>query len=166
MPRWRAIAASSNASWKDSAARGESIGVAVRRAHGADPERSADDISIDHCKAFQRDIAELKSVVAWLAGGTDAAAGTATQIAAVLEGTPSVDAYAEYRAALLTAKGEARKKLATKGLTDARPDLAALLERLQSDLLACEQQRKAAHAAMLAEAALIVVDAVRGNTRR
>jgi len=148
---------------EDIAAKNESIGAAVRRAHGAHPHFSADDIAIDHCKALQRDVTELKSVVAWLAGGTDATASTAAQIAAALEAAPTTNAYAEYRAALLTAKGKARKKLATKGLTDARPDLAALLERLQSDLLACEQQRKASHAAMLAEAALVVVDAVRAE---
>ncbi|HTT96868.1 MAG TPA: double-strand break repair helicase AddA [Rhizomicrobium sp.] len=147
----------------DIAANNESIGAAVRRAHGARAEHSADDIATDHCAALQRDVAELKDVVAWLAGGTDATAKLAAQIASVIGSAPSADAYYAYRAALLTQKGEPRKKLATKGLADARPDLAALLERLQSDLLACEQQRKAAHAAMLAEAALVVVDAVRGE---
>ncbi len=145
----------------DIAAKNESISVAVRRAHGAHPEHSADDIAVAHCAALRRDLAELKSVVTWLAAGTDATAKLAAQIAAIVEGKPSVDVYGEYRAALLTQKGEPRKKLATKGMIGARPDLAALLERLQSDLLACEQQRKAAHAAMLAEAALTVVDAVR-----
>ncbi|HVU22058.1 MAG TPA: double-strand break repair helicase AddA, partial [Rhizomicrobium sp.] len=147
----------------DIAAGNESIGVAVRRAHGAHPEHSADDIAIDHCKSLQRDVQELKAMVAWLASGSDANAKLAAQMAAVLEADASVEAYDVLRSALLTQRGEPRKKLATKGLIDARPELAALLDRLQSDLLACERDRKAARAAMLAEAALVVVDAVRGE---
>jgi ATP-dependent helicase/nuclease subunit A len=149
----------------DIAANNESIGAAVRRAHGVRSEQSADDIAAGHCAALQRDIADIKAMVAWLAGGTDATAKLAAQIASVIEAAPSAETYATYCEALLTQKGEARKRLTTQALNKARPEFVTLLERLQSDLLACEQERKAAHAAMLAEAALIVVDAVRREYR-
>ena len=49
----------------------------------------------------------------------------------------------------------------TKKHSATRPEFRARVERLQSDLLLVEEARRAAHAAMLAEAALTIAEAVR-----
>ena len=52
---------------------------------------------------------------------------------------------------LLTKDGEPRKKLATKALADARPDLLAYLTQLQARFCAADERRRAARAAALAK---------------
>ncbi len=63
--------------------------------------------------------------------------------------------------AVLTSTGDVRKRLATKKLAEARPDLLDYLQRFGERLVEAEERRRAAHAAELAEAALTLADAVR-----
>ena len=71
------------------------------------------------------------------------------------------------RAVFLTKDGEPRKKLATKKLADARPDLLAYLTDAAGSASAqAEERRRAARAAALAEAALTLIDAVRARLCR
>ena len=67
---------------------------------------------------------------------------------------------------LVTDEGEPRQKLAGKKLTDARPDLLAWLTELQQRFCIAAERRRAARAAGLAEAALLLIDAVRRDFSR
>ncbi len=143
--------------------RGGSLAAAIRSAHGAHPEHGPDAIANDFCAAVRRDIARLEEIAGWLLGGSANNASTSAELSAVLAMAASPEMYDAYKALLLTDKGEPRKRFAVKAIADARPDLVAALEQLQADLVRCEEQRRAAHAAALTEAALTIIEAVRAE---
>jgi ATP-dependent helicase/nuclease subunit A len=147
----------------DIKAKNESIGMAVRRAHGAHPERSADDIVTDHCHSVRRDLAELKALAAWMAQGSKTDRDRAAQLLEALALPAGPAMWRALRNVVLTKEGEPRKDPVTKKHSATSPELRALIDKLQADFVRCDEQRKASHAAMLAEAALIVVDAVRAE---
>ncbi|MBU6298260.1 MAG: double-strand break repair helicase AddA [Alphaproteobacteria bacterium] len=133
----------------------------LRDAHGAAPGDSEEKIATEFTQSLQRDEATLRDSIVWLASGgkTDG-----ERAAALTEALQAKDALARFGAAfeaLLTKEGAPRKTLATKKLAEARPDLLAYLRSLGGRLIAFENRRRAVHAAMLAEAALTIVDAVR-----
>ena len=61
----------------------------------------------------------------------------------------------------LTIEGEPRKRLAVKKLAEARPDLLDYLGALQERFCKADERRRAARAASLAEAALVLIETVR-----
>jgi ATP-dependent helicase/nuclease subunit A len=133
----------------------------LRRAHGAAPDDTPQSIAEAFAQSLDRDVAKLREIVAWLATGsaTDAKRGAA--LAAALE---SKDVFARVEAvcdSLLTKDGSLFAKLATKKLADAQPDLLDDLQKLAERLVESENRRRATHAAMLCEAALTVIEAVR-----
>ena len=135
---------------------------AVWRAHGAAARRG--DSAGDFCAALaQRDRARSARCASWLASGgkaDDAERRRSWREFLALDFAPAASRC--LRDWLLTKEGEPRKKLATKALADARPDLLAYLTRLQDALLrSAEDRQRAARAARLAEAALTVIAAVR-----
>ncbi|MEJ1970635.1 MAG: double-strand break repair helicase AddA [Rhizomicrobium sp.] len=138
--------------------------AAVRAAHGADPDRGPDRIMSDFCTRLAQE--RVRAVAGWLAGGSEANAKTAARLLAVLAQAPSAATYEAYRAILLTNDGKPRSRMAIKTLTQVRPDLDEMLTQLQTELCDAEAARRAAHAAALAEAALTLADAVRGEYAR
>jgi len=133
----------------------------LRQAHGAAPDDTPQSIAEAFAQSLDRDEARLREIIAWLSGGsaTDAKRGAA--LAGALE---SKDAFARVEAAreaLLTKEGLLLAKLATRKLIDARPDLLDDLQKLGERLLDSEDRRRATHAAMLCEAALTLIEAVR-----
>ena len=147
--------------FEDVEARKESIGAAVRRAHGAHPKHSPDDIVTDFCHALRRDLDELKALAAWMALGSKTDKERAAQLLEALALPAGPAMWNALRAVVLTKEGEPRKEPVTKKHSATNFELRARIERLQADIVRCDEQRRAAHAAMLAEAALVVVDAVR-----
>ncbi len=145
----------------DIAAKNESIGAAVRRAHGAHPEHSADDIVTDYCNSLQRDLAELKALAAWMALGSKTDKERAAQLLEALTLPAGPAMWNALRTVVLTKEGEPRKEPVTKKHSGTNLALRARIDSLQTDIVRCDEQRKATHAAMLAEAALTVVNAVR-----
>ena len=145
---------------------GEDLAAAVRRAHGADPQQSAEALATEFCADLLHHTAQLQTLALWLNQGLKADQTLAAELDAALKMQPGSSMYEAYRTVFLTQAGEPRKKLATKKLSDARPDLLATMDRLQSELLAVEERRRAAHAAALAEAALTIADAVRAEYAR
>src|ERR1700712_3981573 len=142
---------------------GESLAAAVRRSHGADPARAADEIIVDYCAGILEVADDLKDVARWMAAGTKTDQKLALEMEAALEMTPGSAMYETWRTVFLTQAGEPRKEPVTKKHSATRPDLRALVDRLQRELLGVEEQRRAAHAAGLAEAALVVADAGRAG---
>jgi len=140
---------------------GRDFEEAVWRAHGVARDW---DGGKDFCTALRAEIDQLKALRDWLSRGkaSDAeAALTLTRFLALPE-----DGFALLQDWFLTKDGKPRKMLASKALADARPDLFATLTSLQTRFCAVEDQRRAARAARLTNASLILIAAVRRDYAR
>ena len=137
---------------------GASFEEAVWRAHGAD--RGADP-KADFCAALRHEIEDLRAARDWLNGGSKTDAEAGAHLTQILAQKLTPDSFTSLREFLLTKDGTPRRKLASKALADARPDLFAYLIDLQARFCQAEDRQRAARAAGLAEAALSVIAAVR-----
>jgi ATP-dependent helicase/nuclease subunit A len=133
---------------------------AVWRGHGV--RRGTDPVG-EFCAALGREVAEIRAVGEWLQSGTKTDRKFAEGAAGFLARGDDGEGFSHLRAWLMTNDGEPRKSLATKSLSNARPDLLAYLQDLQARFCEAEDRRRAAHAARLSEAALAVIGAVREN---
>jgi len=133
----------------------------LRQAHGARSEDTEERIA----RAFYAELAlnedVLRQAIIWLATGSDGDQKRGAALAAALEMPDALQRFHGFCGALLTKDGELRKTLATKGLAKARPDLAEHLQDVGTRLIAYGERLRAVHAAQLAEAALVIVHAVR-----
>ncbi len=134
---------------------------AVRAAHGAPQTGSTREIAVSFCNELAEIAEDLRSIAEWMAAGSKTDKDRAAELVAALELKPGPAMFEAYRAIWLTKDGEPRKEPVTKKHSAARPALRTAVDRLQSDLLAAEEVRRATYAAELAEAALTVADAVR-----
>jgi ATP-dependent helicase/nuclease subunit A len=123
------------------------------------PDETPQSVADTFCGALGHEIAQLRAVQSWLGGGSandlKAAARLAPFLANATRGFDLIGAF------LMTAEGDKRKTMATKKLSDARPDLLAYLVELQNRYCEAAARHRAARAAGLAESALILIDAVR-----
>ena len=142
----------------------EDLAATVRGSHGLEEGETAITIGEDFCGALAREIEQLRSVTAWLAGGSKSDIEAAAELAAIFDGDIA-GSFAALDPFFLTTKGEPRKKLASKALADARPDLLAYLIQLQERYCAAAERHRAARAAELAHAALILIQAMREDYR-
>ncbi len=147
-------------------ANGESPAVLARRAHGVTGDEDEQSIAVDFCSLLARDIALLEASRAWLGAGTTTDVKYAAYIGAALAATDEEARFAGFYSLFFDSKDMPRPKLATKKLAEARPDLLAWLTSLQENYCKADQRRRAARAAALAEAALTVIAAVRGEYAR
>ena len=136
----------------------ENFEDAVWRAHGA---TRGEDIPHSFCAELKQDIAILKEAQTWLNSGTSTDAENAGKLAEFLALDFSSDSFDALRAYLLKKDGEPRTKLATAKLGKQRPDLLDYRTQLQARFCQADDRYRAARAAALAEAALILVQAVR-----
>jgi ATP-dependent helicase/nuclease subunit A len=135
----------------------DALTAAIREAHGARADETADDIAAQFCAGVSDE--ECRRIAAWLLGGgkKDAERGRALELA------HGENSFALFRDVFLTVEGKPYKALATKGLVNAQPALAAALQAMSEAFLDAEQRWRAAHAASLAEAALILALAARAE---
>ncbi len=138
----------------------------LRRAHGAEEDLSATDIARAFCLGLRAEEKALRAIASWLASGSKTDVERAGELARALEQNLAVESFEDFRDLFLTGKGESRKSLATKKLTDGAPALLAHLQSLEARFLVAEARRRAAYAAGLAEAALTIADAVRRDYAR
>jgi ATP-dependent helicase/nuclease subunit A len=136
----------------------------VRSAHGLADGDTIQSIETDFCGSLAREIETLRAAHGWLTQGGKSDVEAAERLSPVLGNIPG--SFAALGGFLLTAKGESRVKLATKKLADARPDLLAFLTDLQIRYCAAAERRRAARAAQLTHAALILVRAMREDYAR
>ncbi len=142
----------------------ESVSALARQPFGIGPDETAQSVAASFCSALSREIAQLREVQAWLGGGTANDVKAAARLAPFLaDSAGGFDVIGQF---LLTGEGEPRKAMATKKLSDARPDLLAYLLNLQDRYCDASARRRAARAAGLAQAALTLIDAVRRDFRR
>ena len=126
---------------------------------GVTPGETAAGIGEDFCARLARDIAQLKTIQAWLAGGSKTDIEAAAKLGAAFEGDITAS-FAALDSFFLTTKGEPRARLATKALADAQPGLLAALQTLQLQFCQVAERRRAARAAQLAHAALTVIQSM------
>jgi ATP-dependent helicase/nuclease subunit A len=135
------------------------IAAQVRGAHGLEDGDTIEGIESDFCDALEREIGTLRAVHAWLAQGSKSDADAAKRLEPVF--ADFAQSFMVLGDFLLTQGGEPRKKLATNKLADARPDLLTFLTDLQTRYCAAAERRRAARAAELVQAALVLVRAMR-----
>ncbi|HWX90668.1 MAG TPA: UvrD-helicase domain-containing protein, partial [Rhizomicrobium sp.] len=138
----------------------EDLRATVWAAHGLADGETAQTIGEDFCGDLAREIEQLRAVRAWLGGGGKSDVEAAVALGAVFDGDIA-SSFAALEGFFLTTKGEPRKKLASKALGDARPDLLDYLTKLQTRYCAAAERHRAARAAALAHAALTVIAAMR-----
>ncbi|MDE2074369.1 MAG: double-strand break repair helicase AddA [Alphaproteobacteria bacterium] len=134
---------------------------AVRQAHGARERDTVERIAAEFAALIDAEERELRSIVAWLAGGKSTDVKRAEALTRALAHETAFDRFAAFGKAFLTKEGSLQKRMATKELADAQPALHTALEAWGARVVAAEERRRAAHAASLAEAALTLADAVR-----
>jgi len=127
----------------------------LRHSHGAEPNDTVENIAADFCAEMKAEDAQLREIVAWLSGGGKNDSKRATALAEALQ-HPTFESFRE---ALLNKDGSPPANLATKALAAARPDLLEHLESTVERLWRAEGRRRAAHAASLAEAAIVLSQA-------
>jgi ATP-dependent helicase/nuclease subunit A len=142
-------------------ARVKDFAAAVRDQHDLADDEDEDRVATGFCSKLAEEIDQLRAAQSWLASGGKTDGEIAGHLAATLADLGN--GFAVVGRALLTGAGEPRKRLATKALADARPDLLHYLITLQERYCAAAERRKAARAAALTEAALTVIDEMRDD---
>ncbi len=129
--------------------------AAIRRAHGADADETAESIAKTFCEEVPEET--CRQMIAWLLRGkkTDIERGR------LLERAFAEQSFTLFADVFLTSEGELRKKLATNGLLEADPEIAETFQAMAEYFVEVEERWRAAHAAGLAEAALILASAAR-----
>jgi ATP-dependent helicase/nuclease subunit A len=137
---------------------------AVWQAHGADPSRRADTIVSEFCNSVLANAEEVRSIAEWMRGSSNKTdRESAAVLLNVLAMAPGRAMFAAYAGVLLKDDRGPRKDPVTRTHGAKRPDLRDKVVSWQNALLKTDEQRKAAHAAALTEAALTVADAVRSE---
>lgn len=139
------------------------IAALARRPFNLAEGETAQTVAESFCATLSREIAQLREIHAWLSGGSANDLKSAERLAPILAN--AAEDFTRIGQFLLTDMGEPRKHLATKKLTDQRPDLLEYLIRLQNQFCGAAERHRGARAAELAEAALTLIDAVRRDYR-
>jgi ATP-dependent helicase/nuclease subunit A len=130
---------------------------AARNAHGAEENDTCDSIAAEFAAAMQEEDARLRELVAWLSAGQKTDARRAEVLLRAVESA----GFENFRDVFLTGEGERFANLVTKKYAQTRPDLDAYFDSIAGQFLAAEERYRAAHAAALAEAGLILARAAR-----
>ena len=130
----------------------DAVADAIRTAHGLNAGESYDTIAETFCGRMREEEARLREIAAWLdAGGpSDEELGRALT-AAITNGT-----FDSFAAVFLTQTGTPRARLATKRLVSENSALYDKLCETAAQFVAAEQRCRAARAASLAEASLVL----------
>ncbi|HVW75307.1 MAG TPA: double-strand break repair helicase AddA, partial [Rhizomicrobium sp.] len=137
------------------------LAARVQGSHGLGENDTIQSIETGFCAELAREIEMVRAAREWLSQGTKTDMDAAGKLAPVL--TDIANAFVPLGDFLLTAKGEPRARLATRKLADARPDLLAFLTDLQARYCAAAERRRAARAAQLVHAALLLMRAMRAH---
>ena len=140
------------------------ISALARKPFGLAENETAQSVAEKFCGALNEEIAQLSDVVGWLESGTKTDIQTAREIKNI-SANGGTRALSTLQDVFFTTKGEERQRLATKKLTDARPDFLNYLVALRKRFCAAAERHRTARAAELAEAALILIDAVARDYR-
>lgn len=130
--------------------------AALWTAHGLAAGETHDQLAQDCCVEMQRQESALREIAGWLAQGSKTDVKRSEALLRAIES----GAFEDFMAALLKKDGEVPERLATKGLTEKNPALDTALRQCANRFVIAERKCRAARAAQLAEAALLLADAV------
>jgi ATP-dependent helicase/nuclease subunit A len=138
----------------------DSLEQALRTAHGQEKNETEASIVATFCAAAKMEAARLHEVIGWLAGGYKSDREKGRRLAEALDLEIPKHAYVAFSHAMLKRNGERFRSLVTHGLAARNPELLDFLEQFVERLCLTEAQRRAAHAAELCHAMLVVAAAV------
>jgi len=143
---------------------GDALARAVRAAHGAGERDTPERVAVEFCDALDR--GTLRAAARWMTGGSGNDAKRGAGLLSALALADPLETFEVFCSALLTSKREAYKDFVTKKHAASDPAKAAFLNATVERLLAADERVRAAKAASLAEAALVLADAVRADYAR
>jgi ATP-dependent helicase/nuclease subunit A len=136
------------------------LGHAVHHAHGAG-NLTTDGVAAEFCAEARAERDQLVTITEWLATGKKSDKERGAELAEALCTEPAADMFLALRRALLTGKGEKYKKFVTDQLANARRDLASTLDDFIDRFWAALDRYRAADAAEICHAVLVLADAAR-----
>jgi ATP-dependent helicase/nuclease subunit A len=139
---------------------------AAETAHGAEAGETYESIAESFCTECAKEEARFREVIAWLASGKKTDGETGLALAQALDIRDAAPRFEVLRDALLKKDGDLYKSYATKALAAARPDLVDYLIALATRMQAAQERCRAAKAAALAHAALVLAGAMRETYAR
>jgi len=143
---------------------GDALARAVRSSHGAGERDTPERVAAEFCGGVERKA--LLGAARWMTGGSSNDAKRGAAILSALELADPVAAFDAFCGAFLTSKREAYKDFVTRKYAASDPAAADFLNATVARLLAADERVRAAKAASLAEAALVLADAVRAEYAR
>lgn len=141
----------------------DALARAVQNAHGVAQRETEDGIASAFCRDARAQSSPLREIVSWLDRGSISDRDRADALRAALALDPPRLVFGALRRAVLTADGALPQRLVTKDLARSNPTLLAQFETFAERLRFTEGRRRAARAAELCHAVLLVTNAVRSE---
>ena len=132
----------------------------VHRTHQAD-NLTTDGVAAEFCAEARAEREDLLAVTKWMATGKKSDQEHGAELADALRTEPASEMFLALRRALLTGKGEKYKNFVTATHANARRDLAATLYAFIDRFCAALDRYRAADAAEICHAVLVLADAAR-----
>jgi ATP-dependent helicase/nuclease subunit A len=132
------------------------VSAAIWAAHGLSAGQTHAQLAQDICAEMKMQESLLRAIADWLARGSK----TDMMCSEALVRAIDSGAFEDYCAAFLTQTGGPRARLATKKLAEENPQHCLALESIAGRFVEAERKCRAARAAQLTQASLILADAV------
>jgi ATP-dependent helicase/nuclease subunit A len=133
----------------------------TRHAHGAGERDTYERIATAFHAQVRTEEKHLRAIAAWLSEGQASDIQRAEELLRILALEDAADVFDAFCAMFLTKEGIPKKRLATAGREKASAALFDQLNEWSARVVEADERRRAAHAALLAETALTLADAVR-----
>jgi ATP-dependent helicase/nuclease subunit A len=140
---------------------GDALSDMFRRAHGLESGEAEESIIASFCTEERRESARLREAAEWLAGGAKSDKEKGNRLRDALDEELPVHVFAGLRSALLKADGGRFDKFVTAGLARTNPLQLSFLEARIDRMFEAEQRRRAAYAAELCQAIVVIAGAVK-----
>jgi ATP-dependent helicase/nuclease subunit A len=138
----------------------ETLGQVLRIAHGQENNQTEESIINGFCAVAREETARLRTVVGWLDRGFTSDREKGRRLAEALTHDTPRRAYPAFLHAMFKRNGEQFRSLVTHGLAERDPGLLEYLKHFVERLWLTEVQRRAAGAAELCHAMLVVAASV------
>ena len=125
---------------------------AISIAHGVTPGARPEDIAAQFCKDMETTRKDITDIATWLAGGS----AKDRKLAKALIAAATESSFDDFCCIFLTSTNEPRKLLVSKALADSHNEMNARFTALAARFFAAEKCCRAARAAALASATLII----------
>ncbi|OJU57802.1 MAG: double-strand break repair helicase AddA [Alphaproteobacteria bacterium 62-8] len=127
--------------------------------HGSNSGERPDAVVRNFCDGLKRERETIAAIATWLESGGKTDRNFADAFHRILAVDFTAETFETTREIFLTKEDKPRAKLASKKLSEARPDLADHLNQMAQRFYEAEEARRAARAATLCEAAILIANA-------